>query len=128
MSSNLDEIESTRSDSSDHSIIQYFSALSDDERFELEKVNKNKSQPPLQTKHYNESTSSHCAFWNEKNSCRLETEYPADVVDSALEIASSIEDKHPIIRPYISMYLMKKYFGTPVNHTRYRDHHKCKIH
>ena len=40
----------------------------------------------------------------------METEYPDDVVDSALEIASSIEDKHPIIRPYISMYLMKKYF------------------
>ena len=112
--------------STESSALQYFCGLSDDQEILSEDANN--------TDHYHVSQQGKC-FYEPKyrlpedcNSKKKLVGCNDKVIDFALEIAATIEMKHPLIRPYISMYLMKKYFFADINYHKFRDHIKCDSH
>ena len=121
-------VDGTKSDSTACSVLQYFCGLSDDQ--EILSADANNTNHPIlsqQKKRYHDNR--HCLhsdFYDDKNFVLID--YSDEVIDIALDIASMIEEKHPSIRPYISMHLMKKYFCTQINHQKFRDHSKCNSH
>ena len=121
-------LEGTTSDSAECSVLQYFCGLSDDrEILSAEANNTNHPKLSQQKKRYHDNR--HCLhsdFFDEKD-CVL-IEHSDEVIDIALDIASMLEEKHPSIRPHISMHLMKKYFSAEIHHQKCRDHSKCNSH
>ena len=105
------------------STLQYFCALSDDDQAILsaEEADNSDVQQQKELRYVNR----HCLKDNFQGD---NLDFDTEVVDMALEIASVIEEQHPRVRPYISMYLMKKYFGVDLNCRKFRDHIKCGSH
>ena len=108
--------------------LEHFCALSEDQEI-LPAKGKNATQPNLsqQKEHiYDNRHFFRDDFFAEKEDVFVD--FDDEVVSMALEIASFIEEQHPTIRPYISMYLMKKYFDVDINHYKFRDHAQCNLH
>ena len=108
------------------STLQYFCALSDNEEIlSAEEANNSDDHPNLLQQKALRYVNRHCLH---DNFLTDNLDFDNEVIDKALEIASLIEEQHPRIRPYISMYLMKKYFGVDLNCRKFRDHIKCDSH
>ena len=113
--------------STEFSTLQYFCSLSTDEEILSEKPNNKDDQRPKEESASNNNNCLHSNFWFKQDYLPA-IHYEDEVIDMAFEIASAIELKHPGIRPYISLHLMKKYFKADIKHQKLRDHTKCTLH
>jgi hypothetical protein len=107
------------------STLQYFCALSDDQEVLSAEEANNSDHPNVLQQKEMRYVNRHCLH---DNFLTDNLDFDNEVIDMALEIASLIEEQHPRVRPYISMYLMKKYFGVDLNCRKFRDHIKCDSH
>ena len=109
------------------STLQYFCTLSTDEEILSTEAN-NTDHPNLLQQREIFHVNKHCLHDNLHVEKKDHLDFDNEVIDIALEIAALLEEQHPKIRPYISMYLMKKYFGVELNYRKFRDHIKCNLH
>jgi hypothetical protein len=107
------------------STLQYFCSLSDDQEILSAEEANNSDHPNVLQQKELRYVNRHCLH---DNFLTDNLDFDNEVIDMALEIASLIEEQHPRVRPYISMYLMKKYFGVDLNCRKFRDHIKCDSH